>query len=464
MPELPEVETVRNTLKNLLVGQTIQQVDILYPKLVQGDFLAFANHLVGCHVHDIHRYGKYLFFDLGDAYWVSHLRMEGKYYYVDDAFDDLSHVHAVITFQNGKKLLYHDTRKFGRFEWIPKDHYLQYLQSHHLGKEPIDESFDFWEFRNRLAKTHRSVKASLLDQSLLAGLGNIYVDEVLFRAKVHPSQTGNQLATFEMSLLAIAAKETLEKAIALGGTTIRSYTSSLGVSGKFQNELNVHLRQHEPCPHCHTPIQKIKVATRGTYLCPTCQAYRNHQVRVVGITGGIAMGKSTVESLLMEKGFVVLNADFIYKELTKPHQVLYNEIVSTFGTSYCKEDQTLDYQKLARAVFQDQEMRSTLNQIAHPLVKETILADLQRLKQHHQLVFVSVPLLYEAKYEDLFDQIIVVHTTEAVQLSRLMNRNHLDIDAAMKRIQAQDSIQSKLEKADVRIDNSKSITHTKRQL
>ncbi len=464
MPELPEVETVRRTLETLIVGKTIAHVDLYYPKMVQGDFLAFVQHLKNQTIQAILRYGKYLFFDLQVGYLVSHLRMEGRYYFYTSTTEKSKHVHAIFRFTDGSELHYHDTRKFGTMEWIQPSEYDSYLENHSLGKEPFlldDDSLYLYEC---IHQSKRPIKAILLDQAILTGLGNIYVDEVLFLAKIHPSTKACDLAKYETLLLTQASKAVLKKAIDLGGTTIRSYVSSLGVTGRFQNELFVHQRVHQPCLICHTPIIKTKVATRGTYLCPSCQGIREKSLRVIGLTGGIASGKSLVESMLIEAGVVVIDADFIYKQLTKIGSVLYNDIVSEFGSSILLDNQAIDFKALGKIVFQDSSKRVRLNQLSHPQVRDEIIRYLQEQKANHSLFVVSVPLLYEAKYEDLFDQILVVSATETDQINRLMHRNQFSKEEAILRIQAQDSLADKVAKADVVIDNHGSRLKTKRQV
>lgn len=464
MPELPEVETVRRTLETLILGKTIAQIDLYYPKMVQGDFLAFLQHLKNKTIQAILRYGKYLFFDLHDGYLVSHLRMEGRYYFYESKTEKSKHVHAIVCFTDGSELHYHDTRKFGTFEWIQTSDYDSYLHNHHLGKEPFlleDDSLYLYE---QIHGSKRPIKAILLDQTILTGLGNIYVDEVLFLANVHPSTRACDLAKFETLFITQASKDVLAKAIDLGGTTIRSYVSSLGVTGRFQNELFVHQRVHQPCLICQTPIIKTKVATRGTYLCPACQVKRDIPLRIIGLTGGIASGKSLVEAMLIEAGVDVLDADFIYKQLTKTGSVLYNDIVSEFGPAILLENQTIDFKALAKIVFQDSSKRLKLNQLSHPKVRDEIVRYLQEHKHNQSVFVVSVPLLFEAKYETLFDQIMVVSATEDDQIKRLIQRNHLTKEEALLRIHAQDSLKDKVAKADIVIDNHGSIAKTKRQV
>lgn len=272
MPELPEVETVKETLKQYIIGKTINKVIVRYDKMIHGmSSLDFQNKLVGHTFSDINRYGKYLFFILDDMVLISHLRMEGKYFIksANDSYE--KHEHIIFSFTDGSSLRYHDTRKFGTMEIVNKGEEYQIDSIRKMGLEPFEPDFSGSYLQSKVKNSQRPIKVFLLDQNTLSGLGNIYVDEVLFRTNLHPETPVNLLIEDDFNQLAIATKDVLTKAISLGGTTIRSYLSSLGVTGRFQNELMVHMRENQLCFHCQTPIIKIKVGGRGTYLCPTCQ-------------------------------------------------------------------------------------------------------------------------------------------------------------------------------------------------
>lgn len=272
MPELPEVETVRLTLKNLIVGKTIEQVIIKYDKMIKGtDSITFQKLLTGETLHDIGRYGKYLFFYFNQVTLISHLRMEGKYFIKNNRDILEKHEHMIFNFTDGSSLRYHDTRKFGTMELVPINTELVSNSIIKMGLEPFNEQFTVDYLKTKIKRSIRPIKSFLLDQNNVSGLGNIYVDEVLFLSKIHPETKACDLSNRDLLNIIDASKNVLGKAVELGGTTIRSYMSSLGVSGRFQNELNVHMRQSEPCHICQTPIIKIKVGGRGTYFCPTCQ-------------------------------------------------------------------------------------------------------------------------------------------------------------------------------------------------
>ncbi len=272
MPELPEVETVRKTLNNMILGRTIKSIDIHYSKIIKDvSILEFRNKLVGQTLKDISRYGKYLIFIFEDIALISHLRMEGKYF-IKDSLDPLEkHEHIVFNFTDNSSLRYHDVRKFGTMDLRDLNEIYTTYPISKLGYEPYDILMTKNHLKGKLKNKNTAIKTCLLDQTIITGLGNIYVDEVLFLSNLHPERKPKTLNDNDYENIITNATNVLYKAIELGGTTIRSYTSSLGVTGRFQNELNVHMKKGEPCPKCSTIIEKKKVNGRGSYYCPKCQ-------------------------------------------------------------------------------------------------------------------------------------------------------------------------------------------------
>lgn len=275
MPELPEVETVRRTLEPLVVGKTIRHIDVFFDKMIRThSVIDFQHQIEDTTIQGIGRYGKHLLFDLGDYILISHLRMEGKYFIkeLDEPKD--KHEHVIFYFTDGLTLRYHDTRKFGTFDLYHKTEMNQQNPLSNLGPEPYSKDLTVAYLHSKLAHKTIAIKPALLDQTIICGLGNIYVDEVLFWSKIHPETPCNQLRKVDIERIIKASKQVIDKAIDLGGSTIRSYTASLGVTGRFQNELMVHTKEHEACQVCNTTINKIKVGGRGTYYCPSCQKPR----------------------------------------------------------------------------------------------------------------------------------------------------------------------------------------------
>lgn len=273
MPELPEVETVKRTLEKLVLGKTIEDVKVYWPKIIKNptDVEQFVLLLKGQTVQRMGRRGKFLIFYFEDIALISHLRMEGKYglYPKDEPFD--KHTHVIFSFTDGIELRYRDVRKFGTMHIFPIGEENKHLPLSQLGPEPFSKDFTTQYFSQALAKTTRKIKPTLLDQTIVTGLGNIYVDEALYRAGIHPERLANSLTKSEVEKLRKEIIATLTEAVEKGGSTVRSYVNSQGQIGMFQLELNVYAQEGKPCKRCGTPIEKIKVGGRGTHYCPKCQ-------------------------------------------------------------------------------------------------------------------------------------------------------------------------------------------------
>lgn len=280
MPELPEVETVRKGLAQLVVGKTIQQMEVLWPKIIESpEVPIFTAALKGQTIEAMDRRGKFLIFRLSDGDLISHLRMEGKYEYFQGEAAVTKHTHVIFHFTDGSQLQYRDVRKFGRMTLVGKNQGENYRGIQQLGPEPVLPDFDLKTFQVGLKKHHKAIKPLLLDQKLVTGLGNIYVDEALWTAKIHPEQPADTLRPKEVKLLHQAIIDVLANAVAAGGTTIRTYLNALGEAGKFQLSLHVYGQTGKPCSRCGTPIVKIKVAQRGTHFCPHCQKLHPNQTK-----------------------------------------------------------------------------------------------------------------------------------------------------------------------------------------
>lgn len=273
MPELPEVETVRRTLEALVVGKKIERVTVMLPKMIKlpQESAQFREALIGQEIKGIGRRGKFLIFRTTDFSLVSHLRMEGRYGLFNSDEPVAKHTHVIFHFDDGTELRYSDVRKFGTMHLFKKgdEHKEQPLAD--LGPEPFSDGFTVKDLKIRLAKTRRNIKTTLLDQRVVAGLGNIYVDETLFKAKIHPERAADSLTDEEINVLHQKIIETLAEAVEKGGSTVRSYVNSLGQIGMFQLELFVYGRRGEDCRLCKTPLERIVVGGRGTVFCPVCQ-------------------------------------------------------------------------------------------------------------------------------------------------------------------------------------------------
>lgn len=269
MPELPEVETIVRTLEKSLLGDTITQVHLYYEPLLETQSPFPLDVLVGASFIDFSRRGKYLIFTFDNGYhWVVHLRMEGKYYLYNEAVAKSKHTHLIMK-TNYRYIHYLDTRKFSRMA-VVRD-LDAYLKTKNLGYEPFDAQLTGSYVYKRIHRSTRAVKNILLDQSIITGLGNIYADEVLYDIKLNPLVKGTELSQDHAQAIVDSSQRILSKAIAEGGTTIRSYTSSLGVSGLFQVSLQAYGREGEDCNRCLTTMKRIVISGRSAVYCPQCQ-------------------------------------------------------------------------------------------------------------------------------------------------------------------------------------------------
>ena len=271
MPELPEVETVRRVLNQQIIGLKILDVEIRYSSIIDGDTDEFKNKVINKSITNIDRYGKFLIFNLNEGNIISHLRMEGKYFYVNNMSIDNKHIHVIYHLSNGYMLCYQDVRKFGRMVYKNTDELYISKPLIDVGVDPIlSNDINHELIYKRLKNKNIPIKTALLDQSILCGLGNIYVDEVLFTSRINPLLPSNEVTLEMVSNIIKNSVEILSLAIEKKGTTIRSYTSSLNVTGEYQNFLKVHTKK--VCPNCNEKIEKIRIGGRGTYYCKKCQS------------------------------------------------------------------------------------------------------------------------------------------------------------------------------------------------
>lgn len=272
MPEMPEVETVRRTLDPLMRGKTIKDVTVWYPKIIMGDSEAVAKKLIGKKVLGVDRYGKYLLIRLSDNLTlVSHLRMEGKYRITTPDTPKEKHEHVQFIFTDGSAIRYDDVRKFGRMHLVETGTERQTTGIRNLGPEPNTVEFNVECFYHELSKKKKNIKNTLLDQKVVCGLGNIYVDEVLWQSKIHPLSSAQKIPYDVVEKLHDNINATIKEAIEEKGTTVHSFLNAAGETGGYQNKLKVYGHVGEACPRCGTILEKIKVNGRGTTFCPHCQ-------------------------------------------------------------------------------------------------------------------------------------------------------------------------------------------------
>jgi formamidopyrimidine-DNA glycosylase len=260
MPELPEVETVVRSVRAHLVGNRIVAAEFTSPHVTPGNRGSLAKRLVGRTIQSVTRRGKFIQISLDEGFLTVHLGMTGKLLISGERE---THTYGVFTLDRGV-LLYHDPRQFGTIEWSPKVS----PRVARLGPEPLEITVE--EFRARL-KRKTKMKSLLLNQTFLAGVGNIYADESLFAAGIHPLASAEKLTKARAEKLYAAIRGILAHSIELGGSSISDYVDADGKKGWFQVEHRVYGREGEPCAQCGTPIQKTLVAQRGTHFCPRCQ-------------------------------------------------------------------------------------------------------------------------------------------------------------------------------------------------
>jgi formamidopyrimidine-DNA glycosylase len=275
MPELPEVEVVRQGLQQHVVGRTIDKVSVLHPRAVRRHLAGpadFAGALAGRPVGGARRRGKYLWLPVGEDALLAHLGMSGQLLVGDPDRPLSPHVRAVFTFTDGgPDLRFTDQRTFGHLLFVPDGAELPGPIAH-IAPDPLEEAFDDTSFATALRRRRTGLKRALLDQSLISGVGNIYADEALWRAKLHYARATETLTRPEITRLLAGVREVMRTALAAGGTSFdRLYVNVDGESGYFGRSLAVYGREGEPCPRCGTPVRRDPFMNRSSYTCPRCQ-------------------------------------------------------------------------------------------------------------------------------------------------------------------------------------------------
>lgn len=273
MPELPEVETIRRGLQDVLPGREFSDVEIRYAGTVQyPDPGELREKLPGRRVAATGRRGKYLLLYLDDgSVLVVHLRMTGQLVFSQGAACADKHMHLIFSFTDGSCLAFSDIRKFGTLWWLPADNLCEIKGLATLGPEPLSSDFHFPYLDREVEKRTVTIKSLLLNQQFVAGLGNIYADEALYRAGIAPDRIARSLARAERQALFTAIRDVLADAIERRGTTMSDYRDASGASGTFQDALQVYGRKGLDCRRCGTAILRTVVAGRGTHSCPLCQ-------------------------------------------------------------------------------------------------------------------------------------------------------------------------------------------------
>ena len=424
MPELPEVETVRISLKRNLIDETILYSEILYPKIIhtsQKEFLQFTEN---AKISNIGRKGKYLLFFFDNDYvMISHLRMEGKYFLLSEKDENTPHARIIFHLKGEKKLVYDDTRKFGTLELYHISEYECRSSLSKLGPEPFN--CDAKTLYSHLKKKNTEIKTALLDQTILAGLGNIYVDETLYACAINPFKHANTLSQKECETILKESRRILLKAIEKGGSTVSTYHPEKGVDGKFQTELNVYGKEGANCRRCGSLLRKDTCNGRGTTYCPICQ-----QVALrIGIYGKIASGKSTVLNYFSSKGYSVFSSDdavaLLYRQ---PETKIF--LISVFGEEILDDRGKISKVAIKNRIEKEPNLKKELENYLHPKVKKEIEQFIKKHKEE-KAVFIEVPLMFESGCNRYMDYIIGVDSSLTRQLRHLRLRGsktpHLDL-------------------------------------
>ena len=448
MPELPEVRVVSKFLNSTVKGLTIKNIEIRYDKMMTKEM---KEKLIGQKINKINTHGKYIIFDLTDYDLISHLRMEGKYF-IRSTKTYNKHDH-IIFHLNDKILVYNDVRKFGTFDLREKHLTYKTKPLNKLADEPF--VIDVNVFYEKIKKSSAPLKTLLLNQEIIAGIGNIYADEILFLSKLHPLKKGKETSLKESHAIIQNSIDVLSRAILKGGTTIYSFKSD-GDVGYFAQELLVHRRYNEECKICSNLIEKEKIGGRTTYYCNVCQ--RKWTMKKIGITGSLGTGKSQASNFFKKQGHLVISADLINKELLEEKEVIVNINKILFNI----ESSTLDKEKVRNLIFSNKNKKKELELYLHPLIYAKIKEILSSSKE--EIVFLEIPLLYETNFIDLTDYVIVIYADKEVQIKRIKQRDNISKTEAIKRIKSQMPLKEKLLKADYVINNSNTQKETEKQL
>ena len=450
MPELPEVETIKNVLIPVVKGNKITAIDIFRNATIVGSDYEFVVNLNGETFTDVTRIGKYLIFHLThNKVIISHLRMEGKYYELDE-FDDFGpYARVCFNFNNHRKLVYDDSRCFGIMKLSTEDKYKDDEMIKKLGSEPFDVK-DVSILMKKVKNIRKPIKTALLDQTLMTGLGNIYVDETLFACNIHPLTPANKITKKEWEEIVKNSQRILLEAIKEGGSTIKSYHPGKDIDGNFQTRLKVYGKSGEVCPKCHkATLRFIKVGGRGTTFCPLCQKKKGAPINVA-ITGKIASGKSLAMSIFESNNIPTLNSDEIVAKLYKD-EIVTNKIERLFSLKF--NQRSVDKEILRNYLLIHPKDKRKLERYIHPLVAKEIKKFLTTNKSAIKVV--EVPLLFESKLDSLFDVIIITDVDEKKQMELLNNRNSKTAEY-LKEINQTNKIDENKNKASYFISNNSS--------
>ena len=277
MPELPEVETIRSQLQKLIVGKKIKKVDVNLPKMVKLPLANFRKAVIGATVKKVGRRAKILIFEFSNNWsLLIHLKLSGRLIFRKKGEElgpeDLKWNHLIWYFSDGSRLFHNDLRQFGYVKLVKTDELAGFFKKEKLGPEPLEKNFTLADFSAILKKKPKAkIKQFLLDQKNIAGIGNIYSDEILFFARVHPLRKVQELKPSEIKKVFEGIRKILLEAIRLKGSSVRDFLDALGKEGGYVPKLKVYGREGEKCSRCGAIIKRIKIGSRSAHFCPKCQ-------------------------------------------------------------------------------------------------------------------------------------------------------------------------------------------------
>lgn len=426
MPELPEVETVKNILEPAIKGKTIDYIDVFYDRLIQSDLNEFKSKLKNKTFLGLSRYGKYLFFHLtNDLVIISHLRMEGKFRTANSRAEArIKHTSMIFYFKDGTALAFDDTRKFGLMYLSSKNEYKEIPMIKKLGVEANKVQKSDLATLYKKFNRKKPIKELLLDQTILCGIGNIYADEICYLSNISPFTLGKDLSQKNIDDIVKNAKIVLEKAIKLGGSTIHSFHPSEGVDGRFQEELMCYGKQGQTCPKCGTKFHKDFLGGRGTTYCPNCQIDHSLE-KAIGLTGPIGSGKSTLLTHFKENGYICSSCDELVHELYK-EEIHKRNISKILGCPFDIENEILT-KNARRIMILTPSKKVDVENYIYPILEKELI----KIVKENENVIIEAPTLFKAHIEYLFKKILVIEIDENQQVKNLVSRND-DVTSSKK--------------------------------
>ncbi len=455
MPEFPEVNVVIKKLELRTLNKTIKSVEVLRWQTIEGDIEHFKKSVEGFTISSFEQVGKFIVFHLSNHnVIISHLRMEGKYFFKEEKSKLGKHDLVVFHFTDNTKLVYNDTRRFGRMSVESETNYKDVSPLCNVGPNPFE-----MKNASHLEKAYKNksiaIKTALLDQSIMSGLGNIYTDEVLYITKVHPETPAKLVSRAKLEEILKASKEVLEAAMKAGGSTIHSFTSEEGIAGDFQVQLQVYGKNGNYCPRCGTKFRKIFVNGRGTTYCPKCQ--KNPGIPALfGVTGPIGAGKSLVSELIANHGFKILDCDKIVHDLYKTKEM--QDKLLRLIPDLKIVDNDIDRAWLKSYLIKFPNKKKQLQKIVHKEVVEVVENELKHSKQP---IVVEAAFLFETDLYLLCDKTIFVNIDQEKQIANLESR-HDDVGKAL--LLNSNFDYSNMKKATYVINNDKDIANLEKQV